>query len=260
MTNIGIDRITPSGLMTFKSCPKAFYYSYFLGLQMEQLQIHFKFGTAIHLAIDEIFRQVQANEDNLQQILNIFNENFLLEHVDNVPIKDRDTKYLEMTLDGGNMLVEFYQMRFELIKAGVHPIETEIVFKGQLYHPETKKEWPVPMSLRIDGENPDRICEFKTSASKYDEEETRQSLQAKSYVFTRFLQTGIIKPIDYVVLIKKRKKNKIQHFTITYSYEEMLGYQEEVESIFKKIINREFDANPNHPYYCDCKKFDEVLN
>jgi CRISPR/Cas system-associated exonuclease Cas4 (RecB family) len=253
--NIGLDRITPSMLMQYERCPRNFYYTIWLGLELPQDEVHLHFGKAIHLAIDGIF-----GKQPFDTCLQLFKENFKEVHVDHVPLKNRKEVYLEMILDGELMLSELWNKKDELVSKGVNPTEVEIVFKGELYHPETKEKWPIPMSLRIDGENIDRICEFKTSSKLYNEEETRQSLQAQSYVFTRYIQTDKIKPIDYVVLIKKRKKNKIQHFSIQYTKQEMLDYHNKVQKIFKKIINREFDRpTEGHPYYCDCIRFDNLI-
>ena len=59
---IGLDRISPSGLHLYETCPKAFYYSVWLGLKLPQDMRHMNFGTAVHAGIGNIYDQFDKDQ------------------------------------------------------------------------------------------------------------------------------------------------------------------------------------------------------
>lgn len=270
MTNeIGLNRITPSMLLEYESCPRLFYYRSFLGLQMPQTKVHFEFGSAIHAAIDNIYEQYD-NEDGwklaeIKIIKDIFKSKFTLDSVDEYCLKEGDTResvYEDMLADGLAILKDFWEKKEELRTLGVNPTTMELVVKCRVFNPETDELLPLPVSGRIDGINePElKITEFKTSAKKYDPIETRNSPQSLMYTWMMFCQTGKIHTVDYVVMLKKKKSDRIQHIPLVYEMADILAFDKRVRSIIEKIRNREFDRPlKNHPPYCECKKFEELL-
>lgn len=262
---LGINRITPSGLVLYENCPLSFYYTVWLGLKLPTPQIHFKFGTAIHEALDEIYHQ-QKNwkTGDVKKAIEIFQSLFLPEHVDDKPYTEieRNLKYQELMADGVEMLNQFWAQKEILWAAGVQPVRMELPIKMELKHPVTGEPLEVPVSARLDGETEDsNIIEFKTSAKPYDNFETHLSNQARTYVWIQFSRTGKIPHVHYVVLIKKRKRDKIQHLHLQYDEADMLAFDSKVRTILEKIRNRQFDRpRMGHPPYCDCYKFEKLLN
>ena len=266
---LGLDRITPSMLLEYEACPKLFYYRSYLGIQLPQPQVHFKFGSAMHEAIDNIYNQYDEKDkwklSELKIAKDIFKEKFLLEHVDEEFIKEGETQvevYERMLADGLEILKDFWEEKDTLRAKGVNPNVMELPIKMKVFNPETKEELPIPFSCRIDAINEadDKITEFKTTTKTYDYAETRNSPQALSYVWVRFCQTGRIHTVDYVVMLKKKKKDRIQHLSIEYEMADLLAFDKRVRSILEKIRNREFDRpQKGHPFFCDCQKFEDLL-
>lgn len=265
---LGISRISPSMLMEFESCPRLFYYRSWLGLKLPQAQRHLRFGSAIHLAIDNMYEQFNEvtkwNKASVDTMIGTFLKNWSLDCIgdDEFPTrKEKEECFEEMKEDGVEMLKQLWDKKEELYADGFEPVEFEIPFKGVLHHPITKKPFEIPHSMRIDSRaKRNRIGEFKTSSKPYDPEETKGSMQALSYAFTDYILTGTIPQIDYIVLIKKRKKDKVQHIPITYTETDMLRYVERLEATFDKIRKREFRLNERCRIpYCDCHKFELLL-
>jgi hypothetical protein len=185
---LGLNRITPSMLSQYNDCPLNFFYSSWLGLKLPQTQVHFKFGTAIHDAIDKLWT-TKILEDGITT----FTNEFLIEHLDDYTVKgellstsEKVQKFGEMIHDGKLMLTEFYSMidKFEKVD-NIHPVEFELAWKEILTNPETKLDpLEVPLSCRLDCLAKDHIIvEFKTSSAEYDVFETRASMQALSYAW-----------------------------------------------------------------------------
>jgi uncharacterized membrane protein len=81
-------------------------------------------------------------------------------------------------------------------------------------------------------------------------------MQSKTYVWLYYCKYGVIPTVDYVVMIKKRKKEKIQHLSFKYQMADILSHDAKVRNILEKIKNREFDKPAkNHPFFCDCQRY-----
>lgn len=268
MKDLGITRISPSMLMEYESCPKLFYYRSWLGLQLPQPQRHLKFGSAIHLAIDNIYEQFDEKDKwklaDKTIPKKIFKKNWTVSCIGDDEFKtlqERTDCFDEMLEDGLEIIDQFWDRKEEIYSTGFEPVKFEIPIKRVLKNLKTGKLFEIPHSMRLDSEaKRDRIGEFKTSAKEYDPTETKNSLQSLSYAYEKFDRTNTIPWVDYIVMVKKRKKNKIQHFTIVYTESDLLSYCERVDTILDRIRNREFEPPPRgHPPWCDCKKFVELL-
>lgn len=269
---IGLDRISPSMLMEYENCPKLFYYRSFLGIKLPQPQRHLKFGSAIHLAIDNIYEQHDESDGwslaDKSIPIKIFKGNFTRESLsdeDGNSEEEIQRIYSDMLKDGVEIIDAFWGEKEILRAKGIMPTTFELPIKMRINIPESEGEWELPISCRIDGINekstPEKITEFKTSSKSYDYNETRNSLQSLSYASVRYCMTGKIPEVDYVVMRKGVKKDRIQHLSIVYEKADLLAFDQKVKSIFQKIKNREFGRPlKNHANYCDCYKFDRLLN
>ena len=255
-------------LVEYENCPKAFYYKSWLGLKLPQSREHLEFGSAIHLAIDNIYEQYDKKDKwknaEISIPKKIFKSNFKLEHFDGNTFteEERLSKFNEMLADGLEIIEQFWAEKERLmIEKEVNPTKFEIPIKTEIQHPDTGEPVELPLSCRIDAlTDGHKIIEFKTSSKEYVEEETKRSLQALSYATVHYQLHQIIPIVDYIVMIKKRKKDKIQHFSISYNKSDLISYVERVNVIIEKIKNREFSRlSKNHPFFCDCVKFDELF-
>lgn len=261
MNELGLNRITPSMLSQYDGCPKLFYYSSWLGIKLPQPVIHFKFGTAIHNAIGLMY-----TTHSLNKAIESFQNEFTIDCVDAELYKteaERVAKYGDMLHDGTLMLQEFSN-NIEIFTNlyNIKPIQFELAWKEVLTNPETlDKPLEVPLSCRIDciAEN-HTIVEYKTSAKEYDIFETRASPQALSYAWIYLQKYKVIPTIHYIVLIKKRKTNKIQHLKINYDMADLLMFDSKVRSIIENIKNRQFEKPlKGHPFFCECGKYEKAL-
>lgn len=267
MNDIGIKRITPSMLVEYEKCPKLFYYRSWLGIKMPDSKVHLFFGTAVHAAIDHIYflRPTWEEKDPqfFQQVVEIFKKEFKLEHVDipDMSDSDRQVRYDEMILDGCGMLEQFWAEKEYLWAEGVQPVRMELPIKMDVWNPKTKENLCVPMSGRLDGETEGNdVIEFKTSSAKYDNFETHGSCQARSYVWMQYCRTGKIPVVHYVILLKKRKRERIQYLPLRFDEGDIMSFDSKVRTMLEKIRNREFDKPMrNHDRWCDCEKYERLL-
>jgi ATP-dependent helicase/DNAse subunit B len=265
-----INRITPSMLKKYEECPLSFFYNYVLGLQLDQQMMHLNFGTSIHLAIDNIYEQ--CDDKTLWEfaefsiVKNIFLKDFIEDKVTAEGFatdEERLEKWKEMRDNGVSLLQAFWDEKERLYVAGIKPKEFEVMMKFQPFNPETKELLDVPLSLRIDALNRETksIIELKTSASKYDVVDTRMLPQTLAYVWAMYCKTGKVYSVDYVVMLKNHKKDRIQHLHYDYDIADILAFDARVRNILQKIKNREYNLNQTCKVgYCDCKKYKELLN
>lgn len=257
---LGLDRITPSGLMMYKSCPKAFYYVVWLGLKLPQSTVHLDFGTAIHEAIDVMYggrnsKGLWDDDSSAYKALDVLKQKFTRESCES------DQQFIEMLEDGILIVREYWSEKEILLSQGFNPIQFEIPGKEIMVNPETKEPLPVPLSYRLDAILADHgVGEFKTSSTAYDPFEVRARPQSLCYVWAYYQKYGVIPRLHYVVMRKKLKKNKIQHLKFKYEMADILAFDAEVRSILEKIKNKEFSRPmKGHPRYCDCEKFEAAL-
>lgn len=272
MKTLGINRISPSMLMEYESCPKLFYYRSWLGLKLPQPQVHFKFGDAIHAAIGNIYDQMDKKTKwklaEMKIAKNLFLKMFTLECLDRDLYgseEERVAKFEEMRDDGVAIIKTFWDRKEEmLIQHRINPMQFEIGGKVPIKNLSTGKELEVPISFRLDAVNDseEHIIELKTSKAKYDEQETRNSLQALSYVTVKFFETGKVYKLTYVVMLKGRKsEDRIQILPYTYDEADIMSFIAKVEITLEKIRNREFDRPAmGHQNWCDCYRFEEALD
>ena len=262
---IGMEKISPSALMCYVDCPKLFYYKYWLGIQMEQHQRHLAFGNAYHYAIENIYAQYDDNfhsgwdAASLAVAHDAFKSKFHLCDIRDEEFQDvlkmktnkystKEEMYKDMLRDGLSMIDYYWKNKEDLlVNHDIDITETEIPMKIEMRNPLNPEEkLPVLLSLRMDAmtRGRKRIIENKTSGSRYDEEETRQKLQGRSYAYAYLMTEGKMpESVDYVVSIKNKseEKREIQIIRLQFDMADMVSYYNEVQTILQKIANREFD-------------------
>lgn len=283
---IGLHRITPSMLMSYTECPKLFYYRDWLGIKIPQDERHLNFGTSIHEAIDTMYAIYDRNFGNGWdgQIFETVEKSFLSkwkkypiskEEYDRFAltkkgfesgISDEKELHKMMEEDGLLMLRDLWDEKEVLLaEYDLDVSETELPMKMPLINPiNPEEQLPIPISMRIDGRTVDGVTvEFKTSGGKYNEEDTRNKLQGRSYAFESFQNYKNDNPrVIYVVLLKNRATgSRVQVIDLQYDRSDMESYYEEVNVILQKIANREFEAPiKGHAPYCECMKYEKLLN
>lgn len=258
---IGLEKISPSMLTEYANCPRLFYYRSWLGIKLPQSMVHLDFGTAIHAAIDLMYEGRNPDgtwppgEKAAHKALDIFNEKFTRKSCES------DEQFETMKQDGFQILKEYWNEKEVLLARGVDPLQFEIPGKDVLLNPVTKEPLPIPLSYRLDAILKDHgVGEFKTSSSYYDPFEVRSRPQSMCYVWAYYQKYGVIPKLHYVVMLKKRKKDKLQYLCFTYEISDILSFDADVRVTLEKIANREFDKPAvGHPRFCDCKKYEEAL-
>lgn len=261
-------------IQEYENCPKLFYYRSFLGLKLPQPQMHFAFGNAIHLAIGNIYDQM--DKETLWQfaevkiVKDIFLKEFRLEHLDADQFaseEERIAKFEEMRDDGLLIIKSYWEQKEDLYAThDINPTQFELPVKIPIVNPMTGLALEVPMSCRLDALNYNEgIVELKTSKPKYDEVETRNLPQALSYILVRYLQTGKIPPwLTYIVMRKglsAKSKERIQVLKYYYEEADILAFIARIESVLEQIRARQFDRPlVGHPQFCDCSKFERELD
>lgn len=284
---IGMDRISPSALDCFEQCPRLFYYQNWLGLNIDNDKLHMDFGTAIHSAIEAVYLEYDRNFGGGWESGNFENvKKRFLQRWKPTSISDQSyqnymrTKagresgfrsvielYSHFKNDGLKMLESYWKEKELLLTEYGHDLsEFELPRRLEMVCPtDPNKKLPIPLSYRIDARNKDCTVQvdFKTSGSKYDEEETRKKIQGQCYVFGTLMETGkLVGRFDYVVLRKGLKSDdRIQVVKLEYDEADMVAFYFRVEAILHKIANREFDIpKVGHLHFCRCKDYEEALS
>jgi len=251
-----LEKFSPSMILDYINCPKCFYYKYIAKIQLPQKQIHLLFGSAVHAGIEEMY----DNKDPIPTFIKTFDKNKLTEEE-----KKLHVEYLAL---GEEMLKNYSE---------IHPVldnlynlnqgRSEVYIKRNLINPLTGEESSLPISGRIDRLTTEsRIIEYKTSANKWKEDDMNYKVQTLLYNLWYYSEYKDL-PLEtiYIILLKKYKntgKGEVhqvfsKHCTIT----ELASTFDEIEIILQKISNGEFERPlVNHPYWCDCYKYEEALN
>lgn len=257
---IGMEKISPSALMTYLECPRLFYYRYWLGLKIPDTdKRHLAFGTAFHSALENIYNQYDDNFKSgweyaeVGVAIDTFEEHFKINMITDEEWervrKQKTNKHQSkqelfnyMLKNGKDMIRHYWKEKeYLLTEYGIDVIESEIPMNIKMCNPSNPEEYlPIPLSLRIDAltRKKKKIVEFKTSAGLYNEKETREKIQGRAYVFAMLMTEKEIKPVDYIVCLKDKRENQVIH--LNYDMADMQKFYHEIESILQKIANREF--------------------
>lgn len=284
---IGLQKISPSQLDSYETCPLLFYYQNWLGLKLKEDKLHMDFGNAIHEAVGTIYVQYDDNFGgawsgaSFKRVEERFLDKWRLSNVPQASFDafmetraGKDSGYTSnkqlyeaMKEDGLIMLKSYWDQKEQfLIDYGYDFSDFEEYARVEMKNPENPKEvLPIPLSMRLDARTRkrDKIVDFKTSKNKYDEAESRKKIQGQCYLFAELMQTGkMIYDFDYIVFRKNLKKeNRIEIVQLHYDEADMVAFFYRVQSILARISNREFDRpTSGHPNYCDCWEFQKALS
>lgn len=251
-----LDRISPSMISSYLSCPLAFYYGYIAKIELPSTRIHLLFGSAVHLAIEAMYNK---EPDPFQT----FKDHFKKE---------------ELGPDDAHMFAEYYLLGLEMLKNyfedhkaldAVYDLNNgkqEFRFKRYILNPITGEPSSLPISGVLDRiTDAGRIIEYKTSKTEWNPSETRFKVQSLLYNLWYFSEFGkFAEETLYLVLLKKRKSTKrdktLQIIPYKPTIDELAGMWYEVECIIAEIEAGHFDKpKTGHPNYCDCRKYEELL-
>lgn len=262
MTHL-LEKFSPTAIIDYLSCPKLFYYRYIAKIQLPQKKIHLEFGSAIHAAIENSF----IGKDPYAAFETTFDINHLMPEE-----RDSYEEYVKL----GKEMVNNWMEAVNMID-GIYDIKkgrSEVYIKKVLKNPITGEPLPIPMSGRIDRiTDGHRIIEFKTASKPWSDTDLNYKLQTNLYSLWHYTEYGEIpQEIVYIVLLKKyknqleqtsnlKKDQYIQILPTNLTLTDLASTFEEVKAILDKINNKEFDEPTGfHPSWCDCKKYEELLN
>jgi len=260
MPNSKLDRISPSMVADYMSCPLCFYYRYIAKIRLPQKQIHLLFGSAIHLGIEHIY----DNSDPYEPFIKAFDINRL-----NDDEKEMHVEYLGL----GQEMLKNYQSEHPLLNElfNLHGGESEKYFRRKLINPMTGEESSLPYAGKIDRLTTN-IIEYKTAGKKWNPDDVPFKVQTLIYNLWFYSEFGYLPDETvYIILLKKYKKvelktktkinQTIQVLTNHCTLNDLASIFDEVELILDKINKGQFERPRGgwHPVWCDCYKFEEIL-
>lgn len=252
-----LQKFSPSAILNYMNCPRSFYFNYIAQIKLPQKQIHLLFGTAIHAAVENIYN----NEDPYGMFEITFDINRLAD--------EEKSLHAEYILLGREMIKNYIPEHETLNKLyNLNDGQSELYVRRNLINPLTKKETSIPMSGRLDRLTNDGIVvEYKTSKAAWNPKETRYKVQTLMYNLWYYSEYGEMpKETIYIILLKKYKTNRKNDKTMQVlsnhsTLNDIASMFDEIELILEKINNREFGTPQGfHPKWCDCHRFDELLN
>ena len=253
-----LDRISPSMIGTYLSCPLSFYYGYIAKIQLPTTRIHLSFGSAIHKSIEEMYN----GHTNPQEV---FKAMFKREDLDD---------------EGKAMFGEYYMLGLEMLKNyleahpeldaiyGLNSGQSELRFRRFIINPMTGEPSNVPLSGVVDRltQNVSNIIvEYKTSKTEWDPSETRFKVQSLLYNLWHYAEHGkIADKTLYIVLLKKHKRTKrdsvMQIIEYVPTIEDLTEAWYEMQCILAEIESGKFERPAHgHPRFCDCYKYEALL-
>lgn len=253
-----LNRISPSMIASYLNCPLAFYYGYIAKIELSTTRIHLTFGSAIHKAIEEMYKGHQNPAE-------VYKSMFTREGLDE---------------EGKKLFTEYYALGLEMLKnyLEMHPSldalynlntgSSEHRFKQYIVNPLTNEPSRVPLSGVVDRlvmSNENVIVEYKTSKTKWDPTETRFKVQSLLYNLWHYAEYGkIAEKTLYIVLLKKHKRTKrdevIQLIEYVPTVEDLAEAWYEMECIVGQVEAGMFERpKHNHARFCDCHKYEALL-
>lgn len=267
-SNFVLDRISPSMVAVYLSCPLVFYYKFIAKIQGPEMNLHLLFGTAVHKVMEEMY-----NGD--PNPAHWFNDTFIESQLDDT-IKDAKGKtsrdrYHEFRLLGEEMVKNYLELQPKLNDIyNLDKGRSELRFRKPLINPITGEPSRIPVSGVVDrlldgNGNGHRIVEYKTSANKWSSSEQRFKVQSRLYSLYAFTETGKIpEEIIYIILLKKHKQTArdktLQVIRYKPTIEDLAEAWEELDTILEKIEHGHFErGTENHSFFCECTKFEKML-
>jgi CRISPR/Cas system-associated exonuclease Cas4 (RecB family) len=253
-----LERISPSMISTYLDCPENFYYTYIAKLHLPKKQIHLEFGSAVHYAIEQMYK---GAEDPIAHFK---------EHFDITKLLDNEKEEYESHIElGVEMLTNYFEQHTMYDKLyELSPGMSEKYIRRELINPITGETTSLPISGILDRlTDSGRIIEYKTSKNKWKVDETRFKVQNLVYNLWYYSEFGrLAEETVYFILLKKFKNHKrdqtVQVITSNVTIDELASAFDEIELIIKKIQHGIFerDESQYHAKWCDCYRYKEALN
>lgn len=250
-----LDRVSPSMIGCYLSCPLDFYYKYVAKVQMPFDKIHLVFGSAIHKALEDMLVVKDPTK--------VFVKEFDIKKL-NDGEQHLHKEYLAL---GKEMIINYIEKYPTLDKLyGLSKGTPEKRVRRHLINPITGEESSVPLSGIIDKLTDNGcIIEYKTSKNKWKETETKFKVQFLLYNLWYYSEHNkLADKTIYLVLLKKFKRHKrdqvLQVIEASVTHDDLAEAFEEVELVIDKIHSGMFDRPTGyHPPYCDCYKYEKLL-
>jgi RecB family exonuclease len=258
-TSYNIERISPSGIATYLSCPRSFYYKYILGIDVDTNNFHLLFGTAVHKVLEEF-------DKNTENPLRFFTEVFNLKDLH----KDAHAEYNASVALGLHMCrnyIESYDLiasAYGLKRGGIQ----ELKFREFVKNPTTGELSSVKLSGIIDLICGKTLVDYKTAGKLWEPlTEPEKMLQSKLYSLWYYTTYGELPDkFVYPILIKDYKtsdySNWIQFVEYTPTVEDLTLMWNIIEDVVQRIKHGYFpvgNGQTYHPKYCDCHEYEKML-
>lgn len=245
---------SPSYFLAFRECPRAFYYKYIAKIQLPQKKIHLVFGEAIHNAIQEMIAGKSLHDAKTMLIEDFSEDKLLPEEIDDRPaMLQTGAKILDLFENNLSYLDAKYQL-----KGGVSEQWIEAVLKD----PYSDEVLPLVTKGKIDHfTNSENIIEFKTSGSKWNENDVKFKWQTIFYNWMYYQNKGRHPNKIVYLVLTKQKTPQLQELEVHYTEEDHAKLFQDCKSIINRIELGQFNGKPDeyHQPYCDCYKFEKAL-
>jgi hypothetical protein len=129
----------------------------------------------------------------------------------------------------------------------------DIRFDVPIMHPTTKEIIPdVVLKGYLDGFDQKRIKELKSTTQPYTQQRVDEAIQATIYCYGKWALEGEIYPIDYIVIGKKTLS--VDRFTTERTLNDLENLFYTIKEFIANVEAEKFDKNPNHSFFCPCRK------
>lgn len=249
-------RMNPIGFLSFLECPRRFFYENILRLPRTQNKLQ-HYGTAIHEALENLFKNIQQNKPISKELL----LEFYTQAVDRALMNDEDQR--EVLEQGKKVLAAYYDFYADTF---VKPLYLERDYNRI---PVNYKD--IPLSGKIDkvqweNKESNTVCviDYKTgnprSANDLKGETARKDFNYfYQLMFYKLLlehdeslnvkvESGMI---DFVALDSDKKSFK--QVKITWSLEEFEAFLALLEKAHTHIVQMQFQGNEDFPVCNDCE-------
>ena len=245
--SLSVNRVSHSAIKDYQACPLLFLYRKVLQLELPTTSIHLHFGKALHLGLE---KYELLKEDPKKVFLKAFTQDELDEN-------DK-RRFVEFSQTGVKMLQQYIstakERNWKVTAAESKIVAKDIEKPAKLLFSE--------LSGVIDFETDDgSIGDYKTSSHKYKQQEVDESLQPTFYYLLKYIHEGKLpKRFIYVVFNKKRKRDMIQVLETHRTMKDIVKLIHLMNNIHEKVEKQMFSRLHGEKEYCDCFKYEEMLN
>jgi putative RecB family exonuclease len=222
-----------SAISQYLACPLRYYFQRVIGLPAATVSSGLVLGSAVHHALAEYHRDLQASQSpNKDRLHDAVREGWEYREAEGrVVFKNGETR--DDSIAKGIALVDVYLQ--EPPPENVVQVEQEIIapmHNSQGEYLETPLVAVADLFTRVDDGL--KVHEFKTSVRTYSEMETDTSLQPTCYVNAVQETFGQSARVEYIVLVKTRTP-KVQRLEAV-RHEEDLGRLGDIVQVIEQAV------------------------